>query len=139
MSASKIYLKEQGCGTIACHAGFYEFEFCLRNTSRIIFPDFTKKDVDFPFLRRTNDENNEAAVLWHEGAKRLARDLEFTSKKELESWAEAHPTLWGNRNGESMFKNGMAFGSDTDIVSLQRIVTHWRNVANRIEKLSSSK
>ena len=123
------------CETQACHAGFYELENALRNTDKYFFDPVQSGNNDQNFLHKKWNEDTTALVTWKDGANRMAHDLGFDSKEDLEEWAMSNPVLWGNEKGYDMFESVDAINSECGIIKLSEIVSHWRDVAERIEKL----
>ena len=138
MSVGDIHRNDNECGTVACHAGFYELEHALRNKDSYFFYDDDARCHSYIYLheRRNNDTNTDCMVSWHDGANRMANDLGFITKEDLEIWAATNPELWGNDCGHAMFQNRYAFKQEGRILKLADIITQWRNVADRIEKLN---
>lgn len=95
------------CGTVACHAGW------------------------FAVARELNWESS--GYGFAHSARDMAKFLGLDSKLSLENWANDNPKLWGNVSGVFMFVGENAFGKDG--VTLLDISNHWREVADRIEKL----
>ena len=136
MCAWNIYNEPAFCGTIACHGGLYELEHALRNGDKYVFNLNKEDDLQRSYLSEKNEEGTMIPLNFKNGADRIARDLGFTSRRELEKWATSNPERWGNKYGGSLFCDENAFNEKETTILLTTIVTWWRNVADRIERLN---
>ena len=141
MFASRVYINEELCGTQACHGGFYELEFALRNKEDFILPEdfYDNTDCEYLLKKTLDSDGCYIPVYWYDGAERMAKDLGFKDRNQLEEWANKNPLLWGNTKGRDMFQDGEAFKGDYDSVKLIDVVNHWLTVAERIEILTALK
>lgn len=103
---------EHPCGTVACHAGWAGIFL----------------EVGVPFYTA--------------GAKALCKHLcpwwDDEEGDDFPAWASAHPRLWGNPSGLSMFGSCgfRAFGfKEGQPCTLRDIANHYHQVANRIEAI----
>ena len=135
MGEMTIYKERRTCKTIACHAGFYELQFALKNKEKYCFEDDDIENVERSYLSENSDKERKDWIVYEHGAKRIAQDLGFRGKQDLKNWAHNNPKLWGNKYGFNMFTSQQAFnGVNKGGLTLNNIVKHWRNVADRIEK-----
>lgn len=100
---------KNGCGTVACHAGWAGIALGVRSSAYQI------------------------------GAKTLSRVLNpwWVGASDFPLWAFENPKLWGNTNGGAMFHaiGHFAFGFDKPgQCTLADIANHYREVAVRIEE-----
>ena len=120
------------CGTIACHAGWYLLAK-LHEADDVGWAE----DEDHP-LSLTNKAGSYRG--FSEGLRLLMQDLGYGEHGDLKDWAERNPELWGNRNGDGMFSNPLAFKSDAEwYITVKDIAEHWLAVADRIEALNKPK
>ena len=128
-----------GCGTFACHAGWYAF-------AQIEGMDFPGTwDPRPPYLsgmERYVDADG-CTVNFGQGADWMAitagftRDGTMTPAEVLERWADDNPDLWGNAHGWSMFTSPSAFLSyeeqtENADMSLRTVAIHWEGVYERL-------
>jgi len=67
------------------------------------------------------------------GAERLAEELGFRGKYDLENWAEEYPEYWGNEDGLFMFDNEGAFDKElNENLCLTDIADWYMEVAERL-------
>lgn len=113
------------CGTPMCHGGWY----LVAATRRGINPS-----TEQAAYCRAGDVYD-----FDTGAELIAMDLGFSDRKELQSWANQNPELWGNELGEDMFycafsffPEGTSWGAwaNSDL-SLLTIRNWWADVHNR--------
>ena len=85
--------EEEECKTIACISGFY----ALGKMTRPVFKSDEKKGTKTLF-------NNEGQrISFKDSAKALAKDAGFRDDTHMITWAAAHPSIWGNTHGISLF------------------------------------
>lgn len=108
------YTREEPCGTVACHAGWFGIA--------------SKLDV--------------AGRGWIIAANRMAENLGFKAWFQLNTWARSNPGIWGAPiSGFHIFsrRGGRAFYHPTKrpagAKNLQHIVDHWTEVAERLEAM----
>jgi len=104
------------CGTVHCHAGWYAVSY-LESAEES--------------ARCDDGENYD----YTDGQQWMAETLGFTCSWELESWAENHPSIWGNSHGGVMFSNTKAFITvDTPLgaADVRDIVDFWKDVKERL-------
>jgi hypothetical protein len=70
------------CGTVHCLGGWYAIAALNPGKERLSFTD---------------------------GADKMAEDIGFDDKEELEKWAHENGDIWGNEYGYYMFSGGSAF------------------------------
>ena len=132
------------CGTVACHAGWYAMAK-MKDLENVKF--LHDSSMNNRFLLYKEDE----LITFDDGIHLMARDMGFEEGWELREWAEYNPEIWGNDYGYAMFScdGEKAFGysefstagvikgidENEDILDLEKIVSHWRNVADRLEKI----
>ena len=131
MEATQITKKPE-CGTVACFGGFCELAFRVEeNTvSWKAYPEFP-----WSVLVQNFADGTSHLSVYNDGARKLARHLGFDTRDDLENWACANPSIWGNACGGNMFFAAAAFGVENDGQSfdLQHIIDHLNGVADRLE------
>ena len=101
------------CGTIHCHAGWYQVAM----------------------MERDGRVGNGCVYNYEDGAHAIAKQLDFCGKFHLERWAKRFPEIWGNFYGKHMFSSKEAFGLMVDEqITGQRIVDHWKKIAEKLEE-----
>lgn len=117
---SKSAVEIHACGTTMCHGGWYQW---LTLTSRMTPRSYTGNYTD--------------------GANKIAKDLGFADRYQLEGWADFNPKIWGNFYGGEMFSETEAFGVAFDrnkyrtFISLELIGKHWLKVAAKLEDIQT--
>ena len=125
-----VQVTNHGCGTVACHAGWYALACSIADDT-----GYWERSDSAPVDRLCADDGTNFGFT--KGMYLLTRDLKFNSARELEHWADRNPHLWGNRDGDTMFASRVAFGIELgETITVQNIVDHWLKVADRIEALS---
>jgi hypothetical protein len=66
---------------------------------------------------------------WIDGANLMAKDLGFVGYKALEWWALDNPEIWGNKYGDYIFQNYLAWGAEK--LSLSDVIDHLKGVRDR--------
>ena len=135
MRECDIYKEPDACGTIACLGGFYALEHALENKDNYDFIPCSANEKSVSYLHKKPIRCSSDPIEWEDGAERMAHDLGFGCREELQIWASTHPDLWGNECGDHMFMSGSAFGEKDSLIKLLDIVLWWRRVADRIEKV----
>ena len=139
LSRDMIVDMEQGdidegpCKTYACHAGYYALA-CISEDTEL------GRDRRMMFNKKAAQQNQayEYGIHW------LSKDLGFINESYncLGDWAENNPDLWGNEDGARMFycesAFGISVGNEDYQFPLQRIIDHWRAVADRIDAVEAT-
>ena len=84
-------------------------EHALRNGDKYVFNLNKEEYLQRSYLSEKNEEGTMIPLNFKNGADRIARDLGFTSRRELEKWATSNPERWGNKYGGSLFYDENAF------------------------------
>lgn len=126
-SATKVC--QTVCGTVACHGGF---AYLALHEEERTFKDFGTIDVQYLF-------KDTQTVGFTDGANDLAKFFGFKSHVHLEGWADNHPELWGNKQGDEMFSahGYVAFGftfKTQEQCDLLAVANHYRKVAKNLTK-----
>ena len=128
-----------GCGTYACHAGWYAFaQIEGMDTPGTWDP----RPRYLPGMERYVDADGNT-VNFGQGADWMAitagftRDGTMTPAEVLERWADDNPDLWGNAHGWSLFTSPSAFLSyeeqtENADMSLRTVAIHWEGVYERL-------
>ena len=113
MMSSMVSDKERKhkCGTIHCHAGWYVLACVWDRKADYLDGD----EVDFRM-----------------GADRMEHDLGMGGYT-LPLWANDYPEIWGNDDGDMLFYDPAAFGCTKGDITLEKIIGHWRRVADALE------
>ena len=136
MRECDIYKEPDTCGTIACHGGFYAVQHALENKDNYDFIPCNANEKSVSYLHKKAIRYFADPIEWEDGAERMAHDLGFGCREELQIWASTHPDLWGNESGHHMFISESAFNEESSLIKLENIVKWWRQVAARIEKIN---
>ena len=123
-------IQNDECGTIACHAGWYEYAAaCIGGGIMAPTEDNCFYYDSEPVYVHRKDGSK---IHYENGAGRMARDLGFAQRGGLAAFAYEHPEWWGNAHGDAMFGNRNAFGvTAPGRITLDDIAQHWRGVAER--------
>lgn len=109
------------CGTIACHAGWYEL--ATRYKRRLLVRGN-------PMLYMSEDLN----------LSQVGEEFEFCIP--ILYWAYKNPKVWGNEDGRLMYAQPKAFSHPErrpdGAKKLQDIVDHWKEVYERLCKLEGT-
>ena len=114
MSTANVNCGTYACGTVHCHAGWYAIAKGLHLNEGISYSD---------------------------GVIKMCKDLGITDGGDfwdspIEAWASKNKDIWGNRGGNVMFSNRIAFKHPTKrpkgAENLQHIIDHWREVYERL-------
>ena len=117
------------CDTPACHGGW----------AAIIYEKHLIKDEVLEKFYSDPCPNDFFLI----GVKKLSGILGFSYHKDYENWAKRNPDLWGNLDGDYMFFDPRAFGSEYwDCIRnrklkpllLSDITNHYQGVADRIRE-----
>ena len=120
-----------GCGTYACHAGWFMYAHMEDNT-----PGTWTCYQDVNWYKGRNG----SLVSFDDGANCMATIMGFTDTgcmtpaEALEQWAANNPDIWGNRHGRAMFYSAAAFDpaySGFDM-PLRTVADHWKGVYERL-------
>ena len=84
MGEMTIYKERKTCKTTACHAGFYELQFALKNKEKYCFEDDDIESVERSYLSENSDKERKDWIVYEHGAKRIAQDLGFRGKTGFE-------------------------------------------------------
>lgn len=128
------------CSTICCHGGMFLLALA-EQSSRMRFEDTIDSETKILMYKDPTDKDKEVTAGFTDGCKLLAKFLGFRYESDLIEWASDNPKLWGNDFGNVMFSSVTAFNfkpEPEDILgelTINDIINHWRDVANRIENL----
>lgn len=103
------YTRKHECGTVHCVAGWY----AVANQKRTLIAAKLKA----------------GNVYYETGADLMARDLGFVNHRALESWANLHYEIWGNRKGGYMFCKPDAWNN---CKTMRGVVNHLKRVQARL-------
>ena len=101
------------CGTVHCVAGWY------------MVSQMEDKIGTYGGLRTS---------FW-EGAGKMAKDLGFTERNDMEYWANAYPKIWGNDSGRVMFSCNTAYRNGKKgytPTTLKGVIGHFKRVLKRL-------
>ena len=125
-----------GCGTVCCHGGLFAFAWYeARPGYKFVEPSYYKHFGDDTQVFAEVDRHGMDKVTFEDGASLMAAFIDFPGHKSLGLWAEGNPHIWGNEHGALMFQSAFAFSEKNDTITVQKIIDHWRAVADRIETL----
>ena len=134
-----------GCGTFACHAGWFAFAQIEGSAPGTWDP----RSPYFPGMERYVDRDGNTVgfaqgALWMAITAGFTRDGPMTPAEALEQWANDHPDLWGNEHGRSMFNSPSAFLSYEEqeqnaFMSLRTVAIHWEGVYERLCAATAAK
>lgn len=130
MSATVIRRNE--CGTVACVCGWYVLAWLQDKGITYGWADY-EYYPDHKALCHTGGASDGAIVGWEAGASLLGQALGFPTVRGIETWAAAHPELWGNLNGKLMFDDDAAYVPEGEDATIEEVMNHWLGVADRIE------
>ena len=126
---------DPGCGTIACHAGWYAVAKLHVLGSGFYWEDAEDRE-QIKILMAGVD-----VVNYGFGAGSLAYDLGFKDEYDLQEWAASNPSIWGNCHGYHMFINPWAFKSgdvdDERPFDLRYVRDHWDAVRRRLDVIEN--
>ena len=115
--------EKEECRTIACISGFY----ALGKITRPVFRSDKKKGT------RTLFNNEGREISFKDSAKALAKDAGFRDDTHMITWAAAHPSIWGNTCGVSLFLSPLAYGlTHYDTMTVKHVIKYFGEVADRM-------